>query len=441
MRRWPDLRIDALDTSNLEPRDAGFAWALYDQVITRWLTLRGLCAMRIEKKHFDELEPQVAAGLLCGAAQVLFMDKVPIRAAVGESVGWVRAQKGQGASGLVNAVLRRVCDMVAWEVDEEGEPLPGEPRAQTREHWVGERDEIPLEDGRAIVLSDIILPKDRFERLSIATSHPVDLLRMWSKSMSADEVRAMAAHGISRPPIILNTAHLEGDLPEDLAAHDLPGHHVYTGDYSKLEERLRSRRDLWVQDPASSLAVESVRELTPGVVVDVCAGKGTKTRQLAAAFPEAQIIATDIDKDRHRELARVFKGHPRVKVIGFDRLSDWNDKADLVFLDVPCSNTGVLARRVEARYRFTRERSEELASLQRQIIADSIRLLKGGVGSGSKILYSTCSLDEQENEAQVKWAARWHDLDVIWERRRMPAGGPGKPAASYSDGSFAALLG
>ena len=67
--------------------------------------------------------------------------------------------------------------------------------------------------------------------------------------------------------------------------------------------------------------------------------------------------------------------------------------------------------------------------------------MKGGVGSGSKILYSTCSLDEQENEAQVKWAARWHDLEVVWERRRMPGGGPGRPSESYSDGSFAALLG
>ena len=440
-RRWPDLRIETLDISRLDPRDAGFARALYDQIITRWLTLRGLTSMKLENKEFFDLEPAVASGLLCGAAQILFMEKVPIRAAVGESVGWVRAQKGMGAGGLVNAVLRRVCEMVAWEVDEEGEILPGEPRAQRREHWNGERDELPLPRGGALVLDGDILPKDRFERLSLATSHPVDLLRVWSKSMAADAVRTMAAHGIARPPIILNTGYLRGELPEGMIPHELPGHHVFVGDYALLDEGLKRRTDLWVQDPASSLAVESVRELKPGVVIDVCAGMGTKTRQLAAAFEGAQIIATDIDQDRFRELSRVFEGHDRVRVVAFDKLVEWHDKADLVFLDVPCSNTGVLARRIEARYRFSRQRTEQLTAMQRQILADSVRLLKGGVGSGSKILYSTCSLDEQENEAQAKWAARWHDLEIIWERRRLPGGGPGQLGTAYSDGSFAALLG
>jgi 16S rRNA (cytosine967-C5)-methyltransferase len=284
------------------------------------------------------------------------------------------------------------------------------------------------------------LPEDSLQRLAVATGHPVELLRLWSKSMSLREVRALALHGIIRPPVILNTAHATGAPAADLAeAHSAPGHHVFTGTRAQLVKLLEGRHDLWVQDPASSLAVESVTDLSPKLIVDACAGQGTKTRQLAETFPDAQIVATDIDHPRRAALEQAFASGPhaeRVTVIHHDRLDEWAGKADLVLLDVPCSNTGVLARRVEARYRATEAVVTELQSLQRQIVANAVKLL----APGGSILYSTCSLDPRENEDMVEWATRWHGFESTRMHRRMPSGGPGEADTTYSDGSFAALL-
>ncbi|PKL33590.1 MAG: hypothetical protein CVV40_00560, partial [Planctomycetes bacterium HGW-Planctomycetes-2] len=235
-------------------------------------------------------------------------------------------------------------------------------------------------------------------------------------------------------------------LPASLTPHGAPGHSIFTGSHDELIRLLDSRRDVWVQDPASSLAVSMISNLRPGLIIDLCAGKGTKARQLAATFPDARIIATDVDSLRLETLARSVDPS-RVTAMPYERLwappgkgECWLGEADLVVLDVPCSNTGVLARRVEARYRFSRRRTEGLTTMQRQIMADSMRLLRRGGGS-SRVLYSTCSLDPEENAEQAAWLARWHGLRIERESLRSPEGLPGEPAERYSDGAYAALLG
>ena len=244
------------------------------------------------------------------------------------------------------------------------------------------------------------------------------------------------------PPTILNTSAAKEPLPETCIVHDAPGHHVFTGSRAELSEMLKSRDDIWVQDPASSLAVQSVLDLEPEVIIDACAGLGTKTRQLAAAFPNATVIASDIDRPRFQSLARSMADVPNVRVVPYTELSAHHGTADLVLLDVPCSNTGVLSRRVEAKYRTSEQRTAELTGLQRQIIADAIPLLRArGQGRpGGALLYSTCSLDPRENEEIARWVSKWHSFDVEREHRRVPSGGPGRPATEYSDGSYAVLL-
>jgi 16S rRNA (cytosine967-C5)-methyltransferase len=396
--------------------------------VRRWITLQFLAELHIERA-WDECPVGVRAGLLVGAAQIVGMDRVPVSAAVNESVGWVRAVAGIRASSVVNAVLRRIAELCVPGIGHE-----------VRETWTDRRDELPRAEGGALALAAPVLPEDGNERLEIATSTPRELLRGWSKSMSTLEVRKLALHGLRTGPVILNGAHARAPLPESAAAHTAPGHFAWTGTHDELLDLLRSRNDVWVQDPASSLAVESAAHLTPALVIDACAGQGTKTRQLAATFPNAKIIATDIDLPRLATLRRTFQGQDRVEVIEFGRLIDHVEKAELLMLDVPCSNTGVLGRRVEAKYRFSEKGVESLVNAQRQIIADTIRLLKPRRGGGGSILYSTCSLDPRENEDQARWMVRWHDLDIVRESRRLPQGAPGEDATRYSDGSYAALL-
>ena len=440
VRRYPhNLLITPLGDEGLSAVDASFAHALYDVVMRRWITLEHLASLGL-KRDFETLDASVQAAILAGSAQMLLMETIPPRAALNESVTWAkRVTRTDRAGGFVNAALRRVSELIGEGDTPEGEE-PSRRWPPRRERYEGKRDELPLANGRAVPLAFEVLPEDPLQRLAIATGHPLDLLRLWSKSMSLREVRALAMHGITRPPVILNTAHVQTPPPaESVTPHTAPGHHVFTGSHAELVRLLERRSDLWVQDPASSLAVESVADLRPKLIVDACAGQGTKTRQLAAMFPDAHIVATDIDVKRRVALAEVFQSHPdakRVTVINHADLSQWASKADLALLDVPCSNTGVLARRVEARYRASESAVAELGGLQRQIVADAVKLL----APGGALLYSTCSLDPRENDDMVEWAVRWHGFESTRQSRRLPAGGPGEPDDRYSDGSFAALL-
>ncbi len=469
-QRWPDLALTEPQTAGLAPRDAAFAHALYDQLIRRWLTCRHLVQNHL-KAEWPKVAPEPQAALLVGAAQLLFMRTVPPHAAVDESVRWTSDVASKAAAGLVNAVLRKLADDIDPEAtairaaapstrgiseagvairrsntdDEAPDDQPDAPKTSRepsevlQEPWTDQLDAIPLEDGSLLRFKRDVLPQDPLERLAVATSCPVELLAEWIKHTPLRDVRRIALHGIVRPPVILNTQ-TATNVPDSLVPHNAPGHHVHLGTRDELEQLLRDHNDLWVQDPASSLAVQSVIDLEPECVIDMCAGRGTKTRQLAAAFPNARVIATDIDRPRFQTLEEAFADNDRVETIPYDRLIDLAGQADLILLDVPCSNTGVLARRVEARYRADRSRTAELTGMQRQIIADAIPLLKSGTAKPGRILYSTCSLDPRENEAQAAWAAKWHSFEPEREHRREPSATPGDPPETYSDGSYAVLL-
>ncbi|HYE03342.1 MAG TPA: transcription antitermination factor NusB, partial [Phycisphaerales bacterium] len=426
--RFPDLDLLQLRTAHLDPRDAALAHAIYDAVIRRWITLEFLLARHLSQP-IGGLEPRLRAALLVGAAQVLFLDRLPAHAVLNQAVQWAKQRIRPGAGNLVNAVLRRIVELRAAA------------GTDSRPTYTGDRDELPRSDGTAVVLAGPVLPEAEEDRLAIATSHPRALIDAWSLALGPAAARRLALHSLARPPNILNTAHARGPLPDALLTpHSIPGHHVFTGSHAELVSLLASRPDVWVQDPASSLAVRSVSGREPALVLDMCAGQGTKTRQLAATFPRARIVATDQDPGRFETLQRVFATEPRVRVLPLPELREHIlEQADLILLDVPCSNTAVLARRPEARYRFDTAHLDGLAEIQRQIIADSIPYLSVGprrIG----ILYSTCSLHPSENDAQAAWAARWHRLTPRGPRLHLPQGGPGEPDHQYTDGSFSVLL-
>jgi 16S rRNA (cytosine967-C5)-methyltransferase len=428
VERFPHLDLKPLADQGLDARSAAFAHAILDAVLRRWLTLRYLIGRRLTQP-VEGLESGVQAALLVGAAQLLLLDRVPDYAAIDHSVEWTKRRIRPGAGGLVNAVLRRVAEACKSESDPDA----------VRPRYAFGQDEIPLADGSCRVLREPELPEDKTERLAVATSHAPQLIKTWLEAHPPAKVIELALHALGPAPTILNTAHAEylPLSPDEAAPHAQPGMLVYTGPRETLASLLGSRADLWAQDPASRLAVESIRDLQPRTIFDLCAGRGTKTRQLAAVFPQAKIYATDIDEARRASLAQAFKGHPRVSVILPKNIAlEHAGTADLVVLDVPCSNTGVLARRPEAKYRFNRQNMQSLVDIQRQLIADAIPLL----APNGQILYSTCSLDPRENQDIAAWAGQWHQFKRQRERTTLPAGGPGQPAAAYTDGAFSVLL-
>ena len=147
-------------------------------------------------------------------------------------------------------------------------------------------------------------------------------------------------------------------------------------------------------------------------------------------------MAADIDARRAAVLRATFADCDAVEVLPFGELDTLRGQADLVVIDAPCSNTGVLARRVEARYRFGPSSTQSLIDCQRQLVADSIPLLS----DNGHLLYTTCCLQPAENEDLARWVRRWHPLREVRSDLRLPAGVPGGDPAAYMDGGFSCLL-
>ena len=429
VKSFPDLPIASLDPSGLEPRDAAFARALDLAIARRWLTLVALAEPHVER-GWARLQDPLKAAILAGTAQLILLDRIPDHAAVDASVEWAKRTAGAGAGGLVNAVLRRVAESRA-------ELLPAEhPEAIAA---VGRPDLVPLSDGRAWRLARPVFGDETVTLLAAQTSHAKELVVHWIGAHGREKTREICHHDLSEAPTLVTglSAPTAARFADRLAPHARDGWWAWSGSATDLAELLAGDRDARVQDPGSAEPVAAVTAagLFPKVIVDLCAGRGTKTRQLATAFPSAEVIATDIDAARRRDLSALARNHHRIQAVEPGEVTRWFGKTDLVVLDVPCTNTGVLPRRPEARYRFTRARLESLLELQREIAVGALPLLS----PRGAVLYSTCSLEPAENARQADWLRRRGGLSPLAERQRFPEGAPGEPPTAYVDGGFHSL--
>ena len=412
--RFPDLAIESSsrqDTS-LDARDRGFAKVLETSVLVRWRTIEHLLRS-CSKRNWLKIEPALRGALLSGAAQILFMEGVPDHAAVDETVRWSKSNVRKEAGGFVNGILRSIIRLRQEEL-----PLDH----QDARTWWLHRDIIPLENGTALRLSGPILPEDPTTRLGIQASLGEELILGWIGAAGWDITLKRAQHCLMRPPITI----ANGDGTFETWNEGTEGLGTYL-------ESAAGRR---VQDRTASMAVEATRALSPHCIVDFCAGRGTKTGQLAEVHPDARILAGDTNDLRRSDLAKAFKDHERVEVVEPRRYGSVLGKVDLLVLDVPCSNSGVLPRRPQARYRHDRTRLQSLRTLQKQIVEEALPLL----APGAHVLYSTCSLEPAENEEQVDWLRRRFDARVLLSRTVEPTGQPGQDDQPYADGGFHALL-
>jgi 16S rRNA (cytosine967-C5)-methyltransferase len=229
--------------------------------------------------------------------------------------------------------------------------------------------------------------------------------------------------------------------------------------WNDIVERLVRTGVLSPQDPTSAKPVARVAELVqsgelpaPRRILDLCAGLGTKTLQLARAFPGARVFATDVDSDKLRRLAERAKtvAQQNVEVLPIGELEAGRGGSfDLVLADVPCSNTGVMSRRVQSRWRWPSLDRSALQALQLRLLTQAAALAGGGEGdeggaggSGAVTVYATCSIDPAENGERVGEFLRGAGagLRVIAEALTLPslatAGGP----LGMHDGGYFAIL-
>jgi len=187
-----------------------------------------------------------------------------------------------------------------------------------------------------------------------------------------------------------------------------------------------------VQDLAAAGAVAALAPKPGWKVLDLCAAPGTKTMQLAEATGDkAEILATDIDAKR---LEKVRQNVARLSLRSIEVVPYMPHQGsfDAVLLDVPCSNTGVMAKRIEVRFRVSPQRLKELAQTQRELLASASKLVK----PGGKICYSTCSIQKAENSEVVQsFLAAEPSFELVGQSLITPSA-----EGCDHDGAYAAIL-
>ena len=366
----------------------------------------------------DRLEARVRDILRLGIYQLVMLDKIPARAAVNESVALCKSSGCARASGLVNAVLRKVsnsCDQLPR--------IPGEGTAEylsikySHPRWISEK--IMQQKGYA------------FAEAFLAANNcpaPLDLQVNTLKTDRESIVRSLLRLEIafSVPEYPGNCLSLKGG---NVSA--LPG----------FEEGL-----FYVQDRAAAMAV-SILGLKPGMqVLDACAAPGGKSFAAAIAMEnQGSILACDIHE---KKLPLIQSGAQRlgVEILSTRQadarqpLPELQGRFDAVIADVPCSGLGVIRKKPEIREK-TEEETARLPQIQRDILENISRCVRpGGV-----LLYSTCTVLQEENEDVVGWFLRRHSE---FEAEEFSVGARSAEKGMYTfwphvdgtDGFFAAKL-
>jgi 16S rRNA (cytosine967-C5)-methyltransferase len=367
----------------LEPRDAAFATQLAYGTLRATGTLDAILA-RLVSRPLAELDPRVLDLLRLGAYQLIDL-RVPSHAAVDTTVALTRAIVGTGASGLVNAVLRKVAaggDRAAWLA--------------------------------------VLEPADDDERLSLSTDHPRWIVEAWRDALAdAAEVEPALLADDAAPEVHLVARRVDRDELAEASGGE-PGPwspyavRLPSGDPGKLAA-VRSGAAA-VQDEGSQLAalalIRAPLEGRDEAWLDMCAGPGGKAGLLAAVRP-AGVRLTAADRAPHRaELVRqALAGEDDVEILVADGTEpDWPAGSfDRVLLDAPCTGLGALRRRPEVRWRRTAEDVAPLADLQRRLLDSAL----ASVRPGGVVAYVTCSPHTAETVDVVAAAARRDDVEVL----------------------------
>lgn len=266
-------------------------------------------------------------------------------------------------------------------------------------------------------------------------SHPDWLFKRWRKHYGADN--AIALMQWNQEPAE-NYAHYNPlskvDCPLENPLADAPGFYPCDG---AIPMKLIRDGVIYMQDPATRHSVEMLAPRPGEVVLDACAAPGGKAALIAAAMEnQGVLVATDSNEKR---LPRLTENLQRLHVTcaqisQHDWLEEapaaWHQHFDAILLDVPCSNSGVLRRRVDARWRMQPRDLADLPITQEKILLNALPCLK----SGGRMVYSTCSIEPEENTLLVKRFVEAHpELTLVAEKQILPH-------VDHTDGAYCALL-
>jgi len=305
------------------------------------------------------------------------------------------------------------------------------------------RRDLPRGDGTCAVFGSDFLPDpaDAVEHLAVTLSQPTWLVARWLARFGRERTESICRGGLAPPPVTLRVNRLKGSRDALLAR--LPG--AEPGD-DPWSIRLRTpgavselpgyaEGAFVVQDEASMRVAQLLEPRAGGAYVDLCAAPGGKSTHLAELMADrGRVLALDPQRQRLAKLAEACRrlGLRSVRWVCADGRKPPLAHAawDGVLLDAPCSNTGVLARRVEARWRLRAGDVAALAEIQIELLCAAAALVR----PGGRMVYSTCSVEPEENEERV--ALFLHAMGGNWTQGSAEMSWP----APGRSGGFSAVL-
>lgn len=422
-------------------QDRGLATELVMGVVRHRLTLARLIG-RFTTRGWNRVGQRIQHILMIGAYQLIWLDGIPAFAAVDQAVEQAKCEGGKRAGQFVNGVLRSLIRDI-------------EQRRLTAEQGDSRRSVLVSHDTVCQFKREFLIDpqEDPIAYWSDATSHPGWLISRWRDAYGMRKTIDIARAGMNRPPIVLRPNRLKTDAPglakrlaeEGVTTEILPegAGLVVTGGDSPMQTRAFEEGLFQPQDRTAMevLPKASDYRIKPGdIIVDLCAGLGTKATQLAEMTRDRGVVlATDKDGDK-LELLRANAlrlGCQSIQILSVPETvsrAAAAGGAHWVLVDAPCSNTGVLARRPEARYRLTPHSLETLNKLQIEVLAEAAQLLR----PQGRLIYSTCSIDPQENEQVAAHFSETHpDWRFITSETTLPQAGP--LPTDWRDGGYFAV--
>lgn len=349
-------RLDGLASD-----DRGLATELVMGVL-RWRSRLDHAIVSGAARPLEKLDAEVLTALRLGTYQLRYL-RIPAHAAINESVDLVKRARKRSAAPFANAVLRKVAAAGV---------------------------EAPSEQGQGDAAS-----------LAQEFAHPEWLVERWVSVYGVERARLVCRHDQQVPHLALRIdgPEVEGELKRE-AIELAPGallssaRLVTGGDIFKTQAVKEGR--IFIQDEASQLVAALVGNGSR--LLDCCAAPGGKTAAMAARNPTAEIIAVELHAHR-AELLRKRVPQENVRVLQADALSlPIEGKFDRVLADVPCSGTGTLARNPEIKWKL---KPHDLVDLHARQVA-IVRAALSQLAPGGRAVYSTCSLEREENEAVIE---------------------------------------
>ena len=339
--------------------------------VLRWRSRLDAEIATASSQPLSKLDLEILIALRLALYQFQWLDRVPQRAALHESVELVKRARKRSAAPFVNAVLRKLST------------APRVPEVTKDDH-------------------------SSPEALARAFAHPQWLVERWTRAYGLSAARQICQHNQSIPatairlraPAAEEHLHQEGITvrPGGLLA---TARRVAAGDITKTQAFRDG--DAVIQDEASQLVAALVAHGSQ--ILDCCAAPGGKTLAIADHNPTAAITAVELHSHRARLLQKLLHAHrsqsARIQIVTADaQLLPLSRSFDRVLADVPCSGTGTLARNPEIKWRLT---VDDLATLAKRQLA-ILHAALARVAPGGRLIYATCSLENEENEDIVEQA-------------------------------------